>query len=90
MITNPNARLHISLDEDTNPTLDEKWLAPEEAQEIEAARRQCIEQKHICVRIINLARTGLTLIPGINQASHFTPVQREIMRKQLRSLLKEN
>ena len=29
MITNPNAWLHLSLEEDTNPTLADKWLATE-------------------------------------------------------------
>ena len=29
MITNPNARLHVSLDKDTNPALAYEWLAPE-------------------------------------------------------------
>ena len=46
MITNPNARLLVSLDKDTNPTLSDKYLAPEEVQEQEAARRQWIDQQH--------------------------------------------
>ena len=46
MITNPNSRLHVSLDKDTNPTLSDKWLVPEEFQELEAALRQWIEQQH--------------------------------------------
>ena len=40
MITNPNDCLHVSLDENTNPNLADKWLAPEEGQEREDASRQ--------------------------------------------------
>ena len=46
MITNPNACLIVSLNEDNNTTLDEEWLAPEEVQEQEAARHQWIDQQH--------------------------------------------
>ena len=28
MITNHNASLNVSLEEDTNPTLDDKWIFP--------------------------------------------------------------
>ena len=40
MITNPNACLRVSLYEDSKPTLSDKWLSPEEVQELEAARHQ--------------------------------------------------
>ena len=46
MITNPNARLHVSLDKDTNPTLADEWLSPEEVQEREDVRRQWINKQH--------------------------------------------
>ena len=46
MITNYNARLHISLEKDTNPRLVDEWLTPGEVQEIEVARFQWIEQQH--------------------------------------------
>ena len=32
MITNPNACLRVSLDEDTNTTISEEWLTPDEVQ----------------------------------------------------------
>ena len=40
MVTNPNSFLRVSLYEDTNPILTDEWLAPEEVQEQESARRQ--------------------------------------------------
>ena len=46
MITNHNACLHVSIVEDTNPTLTDKWLSPEEVQEQEAACNKLIEQQH--------------------------------------------
>ena len=45
-ITNTNSHLHVSLDEDNNPTLADELLAPEEVQEQEASCFQWIEQHH--------------------------------------------
>ena len=40
----------------------------------------------VCVRIIHLVRTGLTLLPGINQASHFLLLHRDLLREKIYSL----
>ena len=49
-ITNTNSHLHVSLDDNKNPTLADEWLDPEEVQEQEAARRQWIEKQHMLCR----------------------------------------
>ena len=36
MITKPNARLRVSIDEETIPNLSSKWLSPDEVQDLEA------------------------------------------------------
>ena len=46
IITNPDALLHVSLDEDTKLNLADEWLETEEVQEREAACFQWIDQQH--------------------------------------------
>ena len=43
-----------------------------------------------CFRIIQLVKTRPTLIPGSNQVSHFLLLQREHLRDQFCSLLREH
>ena len=46
LITCPEARLRVQLDEDSDPLLADEWLSPEEASERELARRQWATQQH--------------------------------------------
>ena len=50
MITNPNSLLHVSLNEDTNLTLSNEWIAPEEVQEREDSYCQWIEHQQSLFR----------------------------------------
>ena len=44
----------------------------------------------VCARIVNIVRTGPNLLPGRNQASHFPPLHRELLRGGFYSLLREH
>ena len=37
----------------------------------------------VCIRIINIIRTGSTIIPGRNQYSNFPTLQRDVLREKL-------
>ena len=44
----------------------------------------------VCIRIINLIRTGSTIIQGSNQSSNFPTLQMDLLGKKFCLILREN